>query len=278
MQKIKEEEKKMIVMDLDGTLLNNDKTVSEQSRIYLNNLKEEGYITVIATGRILKSAIIATNGAEFANYIVCEAGAATYKNTEKTGEWKEIYEKLISKEIVNDILSQFDEKKFRNISVCSKDSINMYSKKYDSSKKITGKYNSKEELLKDTLKTTHISAYFFNNEFTKEYVNIFTQKYPELSIRLMQDSFDDKQWIEISQKGVEKYNGIYKIAQIENIKNENIIAFGDGLNDVEMIEKCWVGVAMKNALAEVKEKADYITEKSNFENGIIEFLKNYYKN
>ena len=45
-----------------------------------------------------------------------------------------------------------------------------------------------------------------------------------------------------------------------------------------MLEKCGVGVAMKNALAEVKEKADYITEKSNFENGIIEFLKNYYKN
>ena len=41
----------------------------------------------------------------------------------------------------------------------------------------------------------------------------------------------------------------------ENIENKDIIAFGDGLNDIDMIEKCGVGVAMKNALPEVKEKS-----------------------
>ena len=91
----------------------------------------------------------------------------------------------------------------------------------------------------------------------------------------MQDSFNDVQWIELFNKGTGKYNGINRVAQIENIKNENIIAFGDGLNDIDMIEKCGVGVAMKNALIDVKQKANFITDKSNSEDGIIDFLEKY---
>ena len=78
-----------------------------------------------------------------------------------------------------------------------------------------------------------------------------------------------------SKKGTEKYKGITEIARLEDISNENIIAFGDGLNDVEMLKKCRIGVAMKNALPEVKEQADYITSRTNNENGVIEFLKEY---
>ena len=65
------------------------------------------------------------------------------------------------------------------------------------------------------------------------------------------------------------------VAKLEGILNENIIAFGDGLNDVDMLKKCGVGVAMKNALPEVKEQADYITSRTNNENGVVEFLKEY---
>ena len=50
--------KKMIVMDLDGTLLNEKSEVSEKAKNYLNILKQEGYIIVIATGRILKTTLL----------------------------------------------------------------------------------------------------------------------------------------------------------------------------------------------------------------------------
>ena len=62
---------------------------------------------------------------------------------------------------------------------------------------------------------------------------------------------------------------------LSTISNENIIAFGDGLNDIEMLKKCGVGVAMKNALPEVKEQADCITSETNNQNGVVEFLKEY---
>ena len=67
--------RKLIVMDLDGTLLNEEGIVTQKTKEYLGKLKKEGYVIAIATGRILKSALIATEGAEFANYIVADAGA-----------------------------------------------------------------------------------------------------------------------------------------------------------------------------------------------------------
>ena len=106
-------------------------------------------------------------------------------------------------------------------------------------------------------------------------MKIFTEKFPMLKVEIMQDSFGEVKWLEIFQKGIEKYKGIKEVAKLEGISNEDIIAFGDGLNDVEMLKKCGIGVAMKNALPEVKEQANYITSRTNSENGVVEFLKEY---
>ncbi len=265
--------RKLIVMDLDGTLLNEEGIVTQKTKKYLGKLKKEGYVIAIATGRILKSALIATDGAEFANYIVADAGAAVYKM--QADNWEEVDADLISRKIAEEIISEFDDEKFRHIDLCSKDYINMFATKYFSENKVVRIFDDKDTIVRNIHKITHISAGFWKNDFVKEYQKIFTKKYPELDIKIMQDSFDDVQWLELFNKGVEKYSGINKVAQMENIKNENIIAFGDGLNDIDMIEKCGIGVAMKNALIDVKEKANFITDKTNLEDGIIDFLQKY---
>ena len=92
----------------------------------------------------------------------------------------------------------------------------------------------------------------------------------------MQDSFSDKKWVEIFNKKVDKYNAIREIAEKENIEPQDIISFGDGLNDIEMIKRSGVGVAMGNALPEVKENAKFITL-SNDEDGIKYFLEDYFR-
>ena len=266
-------ERKMIVMDLDGTLLNNEKRVEEKSINYLRSLKEKGHVITIATGRNLGSALSATDGAEFANYIVSDAGAVVYK----TNKWNNIYINSIPEAIANRILSYFDESKFKCINICDKNYYYKYTKYYFGRSKADKNFTNKDEILKQCGNITHISIDFLNNEAVDEYYKSFSLKFPELSINTMQDSFDDKKWLEITMNGVSKYNGILEIAKHEDILNENIIAFGDGLNDIDMIEGCGTGVAMNNALKEVKEVSNYVTEKTNNENGIIEFLKEYLK-
>lgn len=68
---------KMIVMDMDGTLLRSDGTCSEESKEYLNNLKEEGNTIVLATGRTLRAAKLPTEDAYFANYIITNIALGT---------------------------------------------------------------------------------------------------------------------------------------------------------------------------------------------------------
>ncbi len=257
-------DKKLIALDLDGTLLNSDGIVSEATKVHLQKLKEKGHIITIATGRILNRALVGTDGAEFANYIVSDAGAAVFKNDGINKEWKEVYALALSNEIVENIASYYDKDKFMTINICDRNKIHHY----DQTVNIT-------EFLENINEIIHVSVSFINNEFVEEYLKIFTKKFPMLKVEIMQDSFGEVKWLEIAQKGVEKYKGIVEVAKLEGILNENIIAFGDGLNDVDMLKKCGVGVAMKNALPEVKEQADYITSRTNNENGVVEFLKEY---
>ena len=257
-------DKKLIAIDLDGTLLNSDGIVSEATKVHLQKLKEKGYIITIATGRILNRALVGTDGAEFTNYIVSDAGAAVFKNNGINKEWKEVYAHGLSKNIVKNISSYYDKDKCMTINICDRNKI----QHYDQTVNIT-------EFLENINEIIHVSVSFINNEFVEEYLKIFTKKFPMLKVEIMQDSFGEVKWLEIAQKGVEKYKGIAEVAKLEGILNENIIAFGDGLNDVDMLKKCGVGVAMKNALPEVKEQADYITSRTNNENGVVEFLKEY---
>lgn len=257
-------DKKLIALDLDGTLLNSDGIVSDATKLHLKKLKEKGHIITISTGRILNRALVGTDGAGFANYIVSDAGAAVFKNDEINKEWEEVYAQALSKDTVKNISSYYDKDKFMTINICDRNKIHHY----DQTVNIT-------EFLENIDEIIHVSVTFINNEFVEEYLKIYTEKFPNLKVEVMQDSFGEVKWLEIAQKGVEKYKGITEVAKLEEISNEDIIAFGDGLNDVEMLRKCGVGVAMKNALPEVKEQADYITSRTNNENGVVEFLKEY---
>lgn len=257
-------DKKLIALDLDGTLLNSDGIVSDATKLHLQKLKEKGHIITISTGRILNRALVGTDGAEFANYIVSDAGAAVFKNYERNKEWEEVYVETLPKDIVQNIASYYNKDKFVSVSILDRNRIHYY----DGTINII-------EILERVSEITHVTVDFLNNEFTKEYLELFKAKFPNLEIEMMQDSFGDKKWLDILQKDIEKYKGIAKVAKLEGISNENIIAFGDGLNDVAMLKKCGVGVAMKNALPEVKEQADYITSRTNNENGVVEFLKEY---
>jgi len=62
----------------------------------------------------------------------------------------------------------------------------------------------------------------------------------------------------IMNKGATKWNGIKELLKQYKIKSEETIAFGDDNNDIEMIEKCGIGIAMENGIDEIKNKAKYI--------------------
>lgn len=260
---------KMLVFDLDGTLLGENRWITRETKEYLKLKKEEGYKIVIATGRIFASAIEVTDGAEFSDYIISDTGAAIYKTDSQDG----FFVNSISTEIVEKIFDYHNDK-FRFIDVCNKNNIYKYSDEIDENK-IVINLKDKDEILNRIGEITHVSISMYENIDVERLFDILCDDFPELSIMIMQDSFDGRKWIEIQPKDCSKYNSISILAKHLNIKNEDIIAFGDGLNDIEMVEKCGIGIAMNNAFDEVKNVAKYVTKKSHVDNGVIEFLKEY---
>ena len=85
--------------------------------------------------------------------------------------------------------------------------------------------------------------------------------------------FSDGYWYKFTKAGVTKENAINMVCSACNIGLEDIIAFGDDFADIGMLKLCGVGVAMGNAINEVKESADIVIGTNN-EDGIAEYLEN----
>lgn len=100
-----------------------------------------------------------------------------------------------------------------------------------------------------------------NKEFTKE-----------LPIECSAVITDNGTLCQIMHAEVSKWNSIQRVLQHLNRDAAEVIAFGDDYNDMEMIEKCGIGVAMSNAVEELKSVAKFIA-KSNDEDGVATFLE-----
>lgn len=81
-------------------------------------------------------------------------------------------------------------------------------------------------------------------------------------------------YIEVIKKGVDKYDGLYRVSQAYGYKENEIMAFGDSMNDYTLIKKSYIGVAMGNSVEKIKEIADFITE-DNDNYGITKALVKY---
>ena len=75
-------------------------------------------------------------------------------------------------------------------------------------------------------------------------------------------------------KDVTKASGLKELCDNLGISFDNVMAFGDGENDIEMLRECGIGIAMANALPKVKEAADAVTL-SNEEDGIAQAILKY---
>lgn len=259
----------MIVLDLDGTLLNSERKISERSKNYLKKLKDMGYIIVIATGRIYESINYVINGFDSVNYVITDTGASCYD----ASDGHTIFNNPIKLEIAKKFKKYYSNNCVF-IDICDKHKIYKYSdidEDYyfmDTTKDWNYIFNNCKEI-------SHISLGMKTNEQVMDLYNKLQEDIPELDINIMQDSFADRKWIETIKKGCTKYKAIEELASYLKINNDEIIAFGDGINDIDMLKKCGTGVALSNALPIVKETADFVTNYDHNHDGVIEFLKEY---
>ena len=112
----------------------------------------------------------------------------------------------------------------------------------------------------------------YDNVMIFYYCDFINQKYEDLDCFIMKDSDNDYRWLVILPKNVSKLSTLTELGNILDVKKEEMVFFGDGPNDIEVISSVGVGVAMDNAIKEVKEKAKYVTL-SNNNCGVSHFLE-----
>lgn len=250
---------KMLLFDLDGTLLRSDKTISGRTLSTLKKCRENGILIGVSTSRSEQNSLAYLN--ELTPDILISSGGALVKYGDEY-----VYRAEFSAEETKSMILTARK-------ICGKDceitidTINAHYWNYKADPK------KKDKNWGDSSYTDFSN---FEECALKMCVEIFEQdKADELARRLPECDcirFSDGFWYKFTKKNVTKENAIMRLAEVCGLGTDSIIAFGDDYADIGMLKLCGIGVAMGNAIDKVKEEADIVIG-SNNENGIADFVE-----
>mgnify|MGYP004551406803 CR=1 FL=1 len=261
--------KKLIVIDLDGTLLKKDETLGEYSQKILSRLINEGHIIILASGRPTRSLLPIYKQISCNAPIISYNGAVIYNPSDNTFP-------LIKKSIPAEFaLKIINEGKNLFTSIVLDDSFYLYSlridnylKKYFPYEGINTKFGQinsfpNKEILSCVLKTSHTY-----DEELKELLHGSNK----IKLRHWRNSFYSELYLEDVNKG----NALEYIQDYYKIKKEDCIGFGDSFNDLSMLERVGQAFAMKNAKSRLLLEKFNVTKKSNSQEGVAHTLANLF--
>lgn len=277
---------RIIVCDLDGTLLNHNKKISNHTADLLISLQEKGYLLALASGRFyyeLQPYIKQLKMKEYNGLAICANGLEIHDLSddsifcfEKLSREESI--KIIDAAKKNGITCYLNYQNKYYTSLCTLHKIPIYLAK-------TILYP-----FRNLLKKNHLVSGLYKIGFEKDIKTEIGElhKICFLSTPRKLKKFENEiaKWnkpyvfyfvnlraTEITHKSVGKYEAIQHVCMQKNLSLDNVMAFGDSGNDLNLIKHAKIGVAMKNAFPEVKEVANYETFKNNHNEGIYDFLK-----
>jgi 5-amino-6-(5-phospho-D-ribitylamino)uracil phosphatase len=272
-------QKRCIVLDLDGTLLTTGNTYDKETFAYLKDLNDKGYILIIATGRPWRSSQFVYEALNLNTPIINYNGS--YIHSPKDVAFP-ILDKRISKE---DLLTVYNNQKPSLLSAFCEVHDEIYWDKANESIR-PFLHNTKNEVINiPPLYTGELnsilnqnpnsSLFFFSKKSDLENCQLFIKEhFQSLSSRYW--SHPPFEILEIYNSSVDKKKGLEHIQSYYHLSKEDTIFIGDGDNDIGLFEDVGVAVAMGNASTYVKEKADIVTASVN-EQGVLKFLKIFLK-
>lgn len=267
-------ERHLIAIDLDGTLLNNDSKIPLKNKEVIHKLLDKGHMVVLATGRPFHATIDIYNELDLSTPVITDNGGNI---REPKNPKFQIVTDGIKVEVAHKL---FLYTKQHLVSAFYSYGDHVYAYKYlDRLHNIfMGSQNAKIIHAEfDQLQHTPTGMiYLVENAFMQNFESYINNDLKdEVGFRLWGN--DSKHAVyEIYKTGSSKLSAILWVADHFGIDKKNTIAFGDGLNDIEMIQGVALGLAMPNGTAELKAVADKILDIDNDNAGVGHFLEQYF--
>ncbi len=260
---------KLLALDLDDTLLNEEFTISEKNRDAIYKAIEKGVTVTLATGRMFRSAL------PYAESLGLDVPLITYHGAlvKTARSQEEIFHCPVPLDIAREIIDT-TEKEDRHLNIYVKDRlfvrednemIRLYVSIANVEYQAVG--NLMEFLKEGPTKITMITT---EENILKNYWDMFSEKY-EQKLHVVPSK---PYFLEITNARATKGQALKALASSLGVKREEVIAVGDSYNDIDMIQYAGVGAAVENARKDVKKAADYIAA-SNVEDGVAQVIQKF---
>ena len=260
---------KLIAADMDGTLLNDNGTITPQTVIAIKNAINRGAIFTISTGRPIQGVDKYKDILNLKTPIITYNGAMIVKSDTR----EVLFSKTLLYEDAMTILKIGNE---MSITMCiwanNQLYCNVHNERVDDYKKLS---DVEPKLIDDysALAKSGITKILWYDQATV--ITDVQEKLKNVLFEKVTYCISKPTFLEFFHSEVSKAKAMKTIGKIFKIRREEMIAIGDGYNDLPMIEYAGLGVAMANAPEDVKKQSDYITERSNNCDGIAEVIKKF---
>ena len=274
MQKL--EQIKLLAIDMDGTLVTSKKEITPRTAEALRAAMQKGIEICIATGRYTTYLFDILRPLGITGPAILGNGAAVMDE-------KNVYfHSLISEADLRQIsVLCLKERAALFVSVegytcCLDNDYTMQAARHWAADRPDNDimatlhfYQDPEKLLQDVIgKTGKLIVLHFEEKRARELIEIFRE---QSSLGVIYSEFGH---IDLANPGLTKLSGLKMVMQMKGLEPEQVMAFGDGENDIEMIEYAGFGVAMGNACAGAKAAADYIAP-GNDEEGVAKTVEKF---
>ena len=269
---------KLIASDLDGTLLDEEKKLTKDNYEALQSAHTAGIEIVPATGRLYNKLPEAVNALDYITYVISVNGADV-RNI-RTGEC--IYSKELPLGTTLDLMHYYDTLSLpyyvymKNAAYIAPDALR-------AACEIMADRSYLELLQKVCMPIDNIREYLVQrgDNVQKVIVMLRDQSLRRNLLDTLAGRFDGiavsssfRHNVEVNSAGADKGIALRKLAEHLGIRPEDTMAFGDGLNDREMLQAAGIGIAMANAEKEILRNADYVTD-SNAESGVASAIRHF---
>lgn len=266
----------LVFFDIDGTLVTRNNHIPKSTIQAINQLKANGTIPVIATGRAPVLIHEIAERLEINSYIAMNGQYIVH-------EGEVLYSNAIDMALVDEVV-EFARERKDGIILCTADemiansAISLVNRGswFTFLKGLVGLipdrmkvhlWNAMMKKAPDREEYIGKEIFMMNVNANQEEEIYYMERIPELGYTRA-----NKMSMDIINKGISKATGVEEMINALGVSHENTFAFGDGLNDLEMLRYVGTGVAMANGFEELKLHADLVTD-SVFNNGIEKGLR-----